>query len=182
MMPELVSSLPGLRAELEQFLDCELVCVSDGFAARAASVLDIPARAEGASVRLLRRLPVFGESERGSLTSRDRLGTGGDRSAAPSHLLLDGQVYALGGGPLVIGRAPTGARTIALSEGLAGISRRHCTLTSEGEQLTLIDHSGFGTFVNGERVAARVSLRAGDRVRLGDPGVELALLTVSESR
>ena len=71
---------------------------------------------------------------------------------------------------------------MALSEGLAGISRRHCTLSPEGEQLILIDHSGFGTFVNGERVAERVSLRAGDRVRLGDPGVELALITVSESR
>jgi pSer/pThr/pTyr-binding forkhead associated (FHA) protein len=95
---------------------------------------------------------------------------------------LNGQVYAVGGGPVVIGRAPTGARTIALSEGLAGISRRHCTVSPEGEQLILIDHSGFGTFVNGERVAERVSLRAGDRVRLGDPGVEFALLTVSESR
>ena len=182
LMPGLVSGLPGLRGELEQFMDCELGCLPDGFAACAASVLDIPTRAGGEPVRLLRRLPVFGESERRSVTSRDRLGAGGDRSAAPSHLLLNGQVYAVGGGPVVIGRAPTGARTIALSEGLAGISRRHCTLSPEGEQLILIDHSGFGTFVNGERVAERVSLRAADRVRLGDPGVEFALLTVSESR
>jgi FHA domain len=182
IMPELVSGLPGLREELEQFLDCELLCVPDGWAARATSMLDIPPRASGEPVRLLRRLPVFAPSDRSSATSRDLLGAGADRSVAPSHLLLNGQVYAVGGIPLVIGRAPTGPRTIALSEGFAGISRRHCTLSSEGAQLILMDHSGFGTFVNGERVAERVSLRAGDRVRLGDPGVELALLTVSESR
>jgi hypothetical protein len=149
-------------------------------------MLDLPARASGDPVRLLRRLPVFGpelgESGRVAIASRDLLGSGRDRSAAPSHLLLNGQVYALMGGPMVIGRSPTGPRTIALPDGLAGVSRRHCTLSPEGEQLVLIDHSSFGTFVNGERVAERVSLRAGDRVRLGDPGVELALLAVRESQ
>jgi pSer/pThr/pTyr-binding forkhead associated (FHA) protein len=87
-------------------------------------------------------------------------------------------VYALGSDPLVIGRLPAGPRTIALPDGLAGVSRRHCTLTPEGDELVLLDHSSFGTFVNGERVAERVRVRAGDRVRLGDPGVELALIAV----
>jgi hypothetical protein len=182
MVPELVSGLPGLRQGLEQFIGCELVYLPDGFSARATSTLDLPPRAGGDPVRLLRRLPVFAGPDRSSAAARDVLGAGTDRSMAPSHLLLNGQVYALGGGPLVIGRSPGGARTLALSEGLAGVSRRHCTLSSEGDLLILIDHSSFGTFVNGERVAERVSLRAGDRVRLGDPGVELALITVSESR
>lgn len=182
MVPELMSGLPGLREALEQFIGCELVCLPDGFAARATSTLDLPPRASGDPVRLLRRLPVFGESDQIRGLARDVLGAGIDRSSAPSHLLLNGQVYAVGTGPLVIGRSPSGPRTLALSEGLAGISRRHCTLSPEGEQLILIDHSGFGTFVNGERVAERVGLRAGDRVRLGDPGVELTLITVSESR
>jgi hypothetical protein len=182
MVPELVSGLPGLREALEQFIGCELLCLPDGFAARATSMLELPPRVSGDPVRLLRRLPVFAESDQLRAATRDVLGAGADRSAAPSHLLLNGQVYATGTGPLVIGRSPSGPRMLALSEGLAGISRRHCTLLPEGDQLILIDHSNFGTFVNGERVAERVSLRAGDRVRLGDPGVELALISVSESR
>jgi pSer/pThr/pTyr-binding forkhead associated (FHA) protein len=90
-------------------------------------------------------------------------------------------VYALGVESIVIGRLPAGPRTIALPEGLAGVSRRHCTLAPEGDDLVLLDHSSFGTFVNGERVAERVRVRAGDRVRLGDPGIELALIAVDEA-
>jgi hypothetical protein len=195
-VPELVARLPGLRQELEQFVDCELVSLPDGFAACATSELDLPVRASGDPVRLLRRLPAaaadFAKNSADKRTSdnarsgelvsvpRERLGAARGRSAAPSHLLLNGQVYALGGEPLVIGRAPTGPRAIALPEGLAGVSRRHCTLSPEGGELVLIEHSSFGTFVNGERVAERVRVHAGDRVRLGDPGVELSLLAVSE--
>jgi pSer/pThr/pTyr-binding forkhead associated (FHA) protein len=47
-------------------------------------------------------------------------------------------------------------------------------------QIVLLDHSSFGTFVNGERVAERVRVHAGDRIRLGEPGVELALIAVGE--
>jgi pSer/pThr/pTyr-binding forkhead associated (FHA) protein len=50
----------------------------------------------------------------------------------------------------------------------------------DGTELVLIDHSTFGTFVNGERVQERARIHAGDRVRLGDPGVELALIAVGE--
>jgi hypothetical protein len=35
--------------------------------------------------------------------------------------------------------------------------------------------------VNGERVQERVRVHAGDRVRLGEPGVELALIAVGET-
>jgi pSer/pThr/pTyr-binding forkhead associated (FHA) protein len=72
------------------------------------------------------------------------------------------------------------SRYIALPEGLAGVSRRHCTFVHDGDELVLIDHSTFGTFVNGERVHERVRVHAGDRVRLGEPGVELALIAVGE--
>jgi pSer/pThr/pTyr-binding forkhead associated (FHA) protein len=47
-----------------------------------------------------------------------------------------------------------------------------------GDELVLIDHSHFGTFVNGERVSERVRIRAGDKVRLGEPGIELSLIAI----
>jgi hypothetical protein len=180
VVPAVIGQLPGLHDELEQFVDCELVSLPDGFAALATSRLDLPERTGDDPVRLLRRLPVSEEPGAATDVGRDTLNSRHGRDGSPSHLLLNGQVYALGVESIVIGRLPAGSRTIALPDGLAGVSRRHCTLAPEGDELVLLDHSSFGTFVNGERVAERVRVRAGDRLRLGDPGVELALIAVDE--
>ena len=180
VVPAVIGQLPGLHDELEQFVDCELVSLPDGFAALATSRLDLPERTSDDPVRLLRRLPVSEEPGAATDVGRDTLSSRHGRNVSPSHLLLNGQVYALGVESIVIGRLPAGSRTIALPDGLAGVSRRHCTLAPEGDELVLLDHSSFGTFVNGERVAERVRVRAGDRLRLGDPGVELALIAVDE--
>ena len=70
------------------------------------------------------------------------------------------------------------ANGLALPDGLAGVSRRHCTFVRDGDELVLIDHSHFGTVVNGERVSERVRIHAGDKVRLGEPGIELSLISI----
>ena len=176
-----VAQLPGLRDELEQFVGCELISVPDGFAAAAVSLLDLPERASDQPVRLLRRLPSSGQTTLTEAVTRDVLGTRRSSAPPPSHLLVDGRAYALTGDALVVGRAPGGPHALALSEGLAGVSRRHCTFIRDGDELILLDHSGFGTFVNGERVAERARVYAGDRVRVGEPGVELALIAVGEA-
>jgi hypothetical protein len=180
VVPDMLKHL-GLRAELEQFVDCQLVSIPDGFAGAATSLLDLPARAGEDPVRLLRRLPLLEQTTFAVSISSDMLGQGRSRSAPPSHLLLSGQVYTLGSDALVVGRAPGGSRAVTLSDGLAGVSRRHCTFTRDRDEIVLLDHSSFGTFVNGERVAERVRVRTGDRVRLGDPGVELTLIAVDEA-
>ena len=60
----------------------------------------------------------------------------------------------------------------------AGISRLHCTLLRDGARALVRDHSRYGSFVNGERVAGEMELGAGDRLRVGTPGVVLELVTV----
>jgi hypothetical protein len=74
--------------------------------------------------------------------------------------------------------SPPLANGLALPDGLAGVSRRHCTFVRDGDELVLIDHSHFGTVVNGERVSERVRIHAGDKVRLGEPGIELSLISI----
>lgn len=111
--------------------------------------------------------------------SRVSLGQRRITGPAPSHVLWEGRAYPLQPDTLVVGREPTtNPRYITLPDGLAGVSRRHCTFVHDGDELVLLDHSSFGTFVNGERVQERVRIYAGDRVRLGEPGIELTLIAV----
>jgi hypothetical protein len=181
LVPQAVSALPGLGEGLEQFTGCELVSLPAGFAAAATSLLDLPARGAAEPVRLLRRLPSGAQPVLAGLAVRERPGERGAARPTPSHVLFAGRTFALGAEPLVVGRAPGAAHAITLAEGLAGVSRRHCTFLRDGAELLLLDHSRFGTFVNGERVAERARVRAGDEVRIGDPGVELALIAVGEA-
>lgn len=181
VMPHLAAELPGLREQLEQFVGCELVRVPNGFAAAVTSLLELPAPPSTESaVTLLRRLPILPQAV-GSEVDFDRVPLGQRRvtGPAPSHVLWEGRAYPLQPDTLVVGREPTvNPRYITLPGGLAGVSRRHCTFVHDGDELVLLDHSTFGTFVNGERVQERVRIYAGDRVRLGEPGVELTLIAV----
>jgi hypothetical protein len=191
VVPRAVAELPGLRGELDQFTGCELVQLSDGFAAAAVSDLALPVRApDRDSAPLIRRLPLDSQAELAPMTSREILGERRSREPGPSHVLFEGRAYSLDVLPLIVGRAAPGSGrsagtdptvSIALPEGLAGVSRRHCTLAGDRDRIMLLDHSTFGTFVNGERVAERVPLRTGDRVRLGDPGIELELIALGDA-
>jgi hypothetical protein len=185
VMPQLAAQLPGLREQLEQFVGCELVAIPDGFAAAATSQLDLPAPpADETAVVLLRRIPLAPPADTSNAPqaleiSRWPLGQRRMSGPAPSHVLWEGRAYPLQPDTLVIGREPTtNPRHITLPDGLAGVSRRHCTFVHDGDELVLLDHSSFGTFVNGERVQERVRIYAGDRVRLGEPGIDLSLIAV----
>jgi predicted component of type VI protein secretion system len=57
------------------------------------------------------------------------------------------------------------------------VSRRHCELVDEGENLTLRDlGSSNGTFVNGKRVAGQKALKHGDELTLGAVTLRVAKL------
>jgi hypothetical protein len=178
IVPEAVSTLPAMQDVLKVFLGCELITLREGFAAAATSLLELPQSDSDTSVRLLRKLPLRAQPALENLAHREYIG--GERMTRPaaSHVLFEGRAHALSGA-LVVGRAPDGASAIVLPEGLAGVSRRHCTFLSEGGELVIIDHSRFGTFLNGERVSERARAHAGDKVRIGEPGVELSLIALS---
>jgi hypothetical protein len=182
IVPAVLAGIPGLQGAMEQFVGCDLISCADGFVAAAVSLGDYTGVAEHAPVHLLRRAPLQSAAQSEDLlrmVTRDRLGNRRAGAPPPTHLLLEGRALAIGSDPVVVGRSP-GERVVVLPEGLAGVSRRHCTFLRDGSELVLLDHSSFGTFVNGERVAERVRVYAGDRVRLGEPGIELALITIDE--
>jgi predicted component of type VI protein secretion system len=96
-------------------------------------------------------------------------------------VLIDTAAHAIGGEPLVVGTAPpAGARGLRLEGATAGVSRAHCRFFESAGESVVEDLSTWGTFVNGERVAGRVVLVAGDKVRVGSPGIELVLIAAGE--
>lgn len=173
-VPEPLLEMPGLRARLETFSDGELLAVPDGLSAVIASSLP---RAPDSKVRWLRRLEPRALAEGIEAPRREALGGGASAGEAPTHLLYGGRAHTLAAPGLTIGRDGNGA-AITLPAGIAGLSRRHCTIVPLPAGVTLIDHSRHGTWVNGERVRGRRQLHAGDLVRIGEPGVELSLIAV----
>jgi len=100
----------------------------------------------------------------------------------PTHLLLGSEAHAITAEPLVVGTAPpAGARRLPLGGETAGVSREHCRFFESAGQAVVEDLSRWGTYLNGERVAGRAVLSAGDRVRVGSPGVELTLIASGEA-
>lgn len=96
-----------------------------------------------------------------------------------THVILDGRAHPIDEHPLVIGFGAGPGRRIELGGAGAGISRSHCTLVRSDGQVVVRDHSRYGTFVNGERVDGELPLGAGDRLRVGSPGVVLELVAVA---
>jgi hypothetical protein len=104
------------------------------------------------------------------------------RALPVTHILFGGDSMRFPDVGLTIGtEEAANSPHITLPRAAAGVSRRHCSLRREGERTVLIDHSRFGTWVNGARVRERAAVRPGDRVRVGTPGVEFTLISAAAS-
>ncbi len=95
----------------------------------------------------------------------------------PTHLLYEGRVYRFGKAPFNIGAelAP-GESGLSLDRSLSGVSRRHCSIRRGRNGVELLDHSRFGTQLNGHLISEAVILQAGDIIGVGSPPVQLQLV------
>jgi len=159
--------LPALGERLAALPGLELVILPDTAAAAAAAerAAEIAPAEPPALVTALSRSRAAPAKRLGAL-------------ATPTHVIQDGKAHAIDERPLIVGRGAGDGRRIALSGPGAGISRVHCTLQRRDGAVVVRDHSRHGTFVNGERVEGEATLGAGDRLRVGTPGVVLELVTV----
>lgn len=174
LLTESALGLPGIAAALGGMPGLRLVAMDDTLVARAASLQATAAAVDDAAVTLHRG------AASGTPLAAPRMVEveGGPVRAAPTHVLWRGEAIPLSVDTVLeVGRAPAPGG-IRLDEGLAGVSRLHCSLRRGADGLQVIDHAAHGTFLNGHRIAGRARLAAGDRLRIGDPGVELAFIAV----
>jgi hypothetical protein len=162
--------LPALTARLASRGDLEVLRLPEeaaaaGAAARAAEIA--PGEPPTLVISLTRTYAAPGGAIR--------------RVASPAtHVIQDGRAHAIPEKGLEIGfgPGPGDGRRISLGGTGEGISRYHCTLARVGGRALVRDHSRYGTFVNGERVQGESELGAGDRLRVGSPGVVFELVAV----
>jgi len=160
--------LPALGARLASLPGLELAVLPEEAAAAAAAARATeigPAEPPALVAALPRSRPL-------SAAARQRA-----RGARPTHVIQDGRAHAIGAEPLVVGAGPGGGRRIALPAA-AGVSRSHCSLVAQGDRVLVRDSSRHGTWVNGARVDGEAALAAGDRLRVGTPGIVLELVAV----
>jgi len=175
---ERLALLPGLLARLAEFNDCAIVRGSAGAAVAAASMLGDLWQPLQDTVQLLCAAPrlaqgTLPDSEWQVLQEAKQVEAGG----APTHVLYRGQAIALGAEPLVIGLGPIPCpHKLQVVGAAAGVSRLHCSVIRTSAGALAIDHSRYGTWLNDEPVVGRAALRAGDRLRLGRPGITLELI------
>jgi hypothetical protein len=167
--------LPGFVERLATLRDSDVRVLPRGAAAFGALAWAEHVRRPSRAITLVQRLPVARAAEDSPAPQSTSAVPERDR---PTHVVLDGRAWTLGPEALVLGSAvPGGRRAITVPPG-PGISRTHCSLVRDAAGAWLEDHSTYGTLLNGERVTGRVPLRAGDRLRVGSPGVECALVRV----
>jgi hypothetical protein len=160
----------------------QLPALAERLAASAPEVVRLPdaAAAAGAAARAAD----IGPGEPPALVialARVHAAPGGERRqvASPAtHVIEGGRAHAIDERGIVIGHGPGDGRRIALAGAGEGISRLHCTLERVDGRARVRDHSRYGTFVNGERVRGAAELGAGDRLRVGSPGVVFELIAV----
>lgn len=182
LIDESLLRLPGMIARLAELRGCRVFTMPTGFIARAASLagatVDTASADEGDTVTLQRGYALGVPLE--NPTEVDLSGYM-PVDTMPTHALFEGRAFTLPReGILEIGRVPA-ASGIRLAEGSAGVSRLHCSLRADRTGVSLIAHSPCGTWLNEEAVGGRVRVQAGDRLRIGTPGVVIEFIAVGGS-
>jgi hypothetical protein len=162
------SLLPALADRLGALPGLEVVALPETAAADAAAARADEIGPDGAPAlvtALGRRHPAAGTARRAA-------------GAPATHVVLAGRAHAIDERPLVIGFGAGDGRRVSVGGGGEGISRAHCTLLRAEGRTVVRDHSRYGTFVNGGRVDGEAEVGAGDRLRVGSPGVVFELVAV----
>jgi hypothetical protein len=181
LVPESLLGIPGLDAVLANARFARMYRFADDLAARAAALLPVSATVPGGAVPYRTQLPRLAQVAPADALVPLQL-SGRDPDVMATHVVYRGRALPITAAGIVIGRDPgDAAGGLRLPEGLAGLSRRHCTLRREGGRSQVIDHSSHGSFLDGARVRGRALLPAGSTLKLGDPGVEFALVALDSA-
>jgi hypothetical protein len=177
-----LAALPGLAEMVAREISRDVVALPPGIATesvlRFRNRLPHAAGSDGA-IPFVASLPLEDPSSDSAAPNPGPEAQRRTSKPAPTHVLWGGVAHPIDPGPFFLGVAiAEGSRGLNLSGAIAGISRMHCTLRRVEGQVLVEDHSRYGSYLNGRRVEEKAVLGAGDRLRLGTPGIEVQLIEV----
>ncbi len=178
LVPAALLDIPGMDAIIAGAHFARLLRIDEGLVTRALRLLP-DASISVAGVPYRTQLPLLAESAPPEALLPLQL-RGQQPQVMATHVVYRGRALPLTSTGLVLGRDPGEAGALALPDGVAGLSRRHCTLRREDGRSQVIDHSSHGSWLDGARVRGRALLPAGSTLQLGDPGIELQLVALGE--
>jgi len=177
LIPAALLEVPGIDATLAAAHGARLLRLDPEVITRALHLLPFEGAAPSGAVPYRTQLPLLVETAPADALPPVQL-RGLERGIMATHVVYAGRAQPLTPAGLVLGRDP-GESGLRLPEGVAGLSRRHCTLRRESARSQIIDHSTYGSWLDGARVRGRALLSAGSTLRLGEPGVELQLVAIA---
>lgn len=177
-----ITQLPGIEQQLVDAFGTAMVGLTAGAAAAGALEHHRLIAAPTDEVPFVTRLPATAGLETDSAPVDDDEPPSEQVTRRPTHVLHEGVAYPITEQLFAVGsELREGSRGLELSESTAGVSRTHCSIFRSEGRVVVEDHSTYGSFLNDERVDGTAALRAGDRLRLGSPGIELQLIAVEEN-
>jgi hypothetical protein len=179
LVPAALLDIPGVDEALASAHLARLLSFDAPLTTRALRLLPLGAAAPSGAVPYRTQLPLFAEEPPPDALVPLQL-RGQQPETMATHVVYRGRALPLTPAGLTIGRDPGDTNALRLPDGVAGLSRRHCTLLREGGRSQLIDHSSHGSWLDGARVRGRALLPAGSTLKVGEPGVELQLVALGE--
>jgi hypothetical protein len=163
------AELPGLADHLAQKTSLEIIDLPQAAASVGALRFANRISSPGSSLPLITRLNVDSTDSRPSISNR----------RIPTHVVAGGVAYELGTSPLWIGSAPAaGGSGVTIGDPADGVAGRHCLIRREDDSVTVEDLSGGHCTLNGRDLTKPTTLQAGDRLRMGSPGVVVELVAM----
>jgi hypothetical protein len=176
LVPPSLLDIPGIDAVLAAAHFARVLRLEAGLVTRALRLLPFESSTHTGGVPYRTQLPLLdGAPPEDELVPVQLRGRQPETMA--THVVYRGRALALTPAGLVLGRDPEES-AVRFPDGIAGLSRRHCTLRREDGRSQIIDHSSHGSWLNGGRVRGRALLPAGGTLRLGEPGIELQLVAL----
>ena len=179
-----ITQLPGIEQQLIDAFGTAMITLSAGAAAAGALEHHQLIAGPAEEIPFVTRLPATAavEADSPAAAEEDEEPRSEHGARRPTHVVHEGVAYPITEQLLALGtEVQEGSRGIELSGSTAEVSRTHCSIFLSEGRVVIEDHSTYGSFLNGERVDGTATLEAGDRLRLGRPGIELQVIAVEDT-